>query len=189
MTSAIRRCILLFAPLGLAAGVGGGFYAMLQGLRTGDYDPRGVPSVLIGRPVPKFAPLPPLEGADVPSFSSADLRAPDRPVLVNFWASWCVPCLVEHPQLTHLAREDVPVLGINYRDTPQDALGFLRRHGNPFARLGRDETGRVGIEWGVYGLPETFLVDRGGIVRWRHVGAITEEILRRNLLPLLRRHA
>ena len=189
MTSAVRRRILLYVPLGLAAAAGGGFYAMLQGLRTGDYDPRGVPSALIGRPVPEFAALPPLEGAGVPPFSSADLRTPDRPVLVNFWASWCVPCLVEHPQLTRLAREGVLLLGVNYKDTPADALGFLRRNGNPFARLGRDETGRLGIEWGVYGLPETFLVDRGGTIRWRQVGAITEEVLRRDLLPLLRRHA
>jgi cytochrome c biogenesis protein CcmG/thiol:disulfide interchange protein DsbE len=189
MTSSSTRRILLLAPLGLAAAAGGGFYAMLQGLRTGDYDPRRVSSALIGRPVPEFAALPPLEGAGVPSFSSADLRARDRPVLVNFWASWCVPCLVEHPQLTRLAREGVPVFGVSYKDTPTDALDFLGRNGNPFARLGSDQTGRVGIEWGVYGLPETFLVDRGGIVRWRQVGAITEEILRRDLRPFLRRHA
>ena len=82
-----------------------------------------------------------------------------------------------------------PWLDFDADRPPSDALGFLRRNGNPFARLGRDETGRLGIEWGVYGLPETFLVGRGGIVRWRQVGAITEEILRRDLLPLLRRHA
>ena len=90
------------------------------------------------------------------------------------------------PQLTHLAREDVPVLGINYRDTPQDALGFLRRHGNPFARLGRDETGRVGIEWGVYGVPETYIVDAEGRISYRHVGPLMPFDLDEKILPLIR---
>ncbi len=103
--------------------------------------------------------------------SAADLRGPfPAPVVVNFWASWCVPCIVEHPQLMRLKRDGVPVFGINYKDKPADAAAFLARHGDPFARLGRDEPGRVAIDWGVYGVPETYLIDRQGIIRWRYAG-------------------
>jgi len=188
MTPTTRR-LLLYAPLAAVGAAGAGFFAMLQGLQTGGYDPRRLPSPLVGRTAPDFPPPPPLEGAGVPTFSAADLRAPERPVLVNFWASWCVPCLIEHPLLTRLSREGVPVFGLNYKDTPQDAMGFLRRNGNPFARLGRDEAGRIGIEWGVYGLPETFLIDRGGVIRWKQVGAMTEAILQQDLRPMLQRFA
>lgn len=187
MTPASRRALLL-APLGVAVLGGASFYAMLRGLRSGDYDPRGVPSVLIGRTPPEFS-LPPLEGSGLPALSAADLRDLPRPVLVNFWASWCVPCIIEHPQLMRLQRDGVAVFGVNYKDRPADAQAFLTRHGNPFARLGRDEPGRVAIDWGVYGVPETYLLDRGGIIRWRWPGPITPEVLRDDLTPLLRRHA
>lgn len=183
-----RRRALLLAPLGLAAAAGLGFLGMLRGLRTGDYDPRGVPSALIGRPVPDFA-LPPLEGSGRPGLAAADLRAPGRPVLVNFFASWCLPCVVEHPMLMRLSRQGVPVHGVSYKDRPADSLAFLRRHGNPYDRLGVDEPGRVAIEWGLYGVPETYLLDREGIIRWRWAGPLTEEVLRQDLEPLLRRHA
>ena len=182
------RRALLFLPLGLAAGAGVGFWAMLRGLRDGSYNPTGVPSALIGKPVPAFA-LAPIEGVEVPPFPATALRGLDRPVLVNFWASWCVPCVIEHPQLMQLARDGVPVLGVNYKDKAPDAAAFLKRHGNPFARLGADGTGRVGIDWGVYGVPETYLIDRGGIIRWRWAGPVTPEILAQDLRPLLRRYA
>ncbi|MCB4820602.1 DsbE family thiol:disulfide interchange protein [Roseicella aerolata] len=183
-----RRRLLLLAPLGVAAAAGVGFYAMLRGLGTGSYDPKGVPSALIGRQPPEFS-LPPLEGADLPGLSSADLRGAGRPVLVNFFASWCVPCVIEHPQLMRLAREGVPVLGVAYKDKPADALGFLRRHGNPYRKLGVDLPGRVAIDWGLYGVPETYLVDREGFIRWRWAGPITDDTLKQELQPLLRRHA
>ncbi|MFB9969454.1 redoxin family protein [Pseudoroseomonas cervicalis] len=141
-----RRMIML-APLGLAVAGGAGFYGMLRGLGDGSYDPRGVPSVLVGKQAPAFT-LPPLEASGVPSFGDAELRELPAPVLVNFWASWCVPCIVEHPQLMRLSRDGVPVFGINYKDKPADAAQFLTRHGNPFRRLGRDEPGRVAIDWG-----------------------------------------
>ncbi|MDQ1080958.1 DsbE family thiol:disulfide interchange protein [Pseudoroseomonas cervicalis] len=182
-----RRMIML-APLGLAVAGGAGFYGMLRGLGDGSYDPRGVPSVLVGKQAPSFT-LPPLEASGVPAFGDAELRALPAPVLVNFWASWCVPCIVEHPQLMRLAREGVPVFGINYKDKPGDAAQFLTRHGNPFRRLGRDEPGRVAIDWGVYGVPETYLLDRQGIVRWRWPGPVTPEVLEQDIRPLLRRHA
>lgn len=183
-----RRRGLLLAPLVLAGGAGLGFYAMLRGLRTGDYDPRGVPSALLGKPVPEFS-LPPLEGADRPGLSAEDLRGPARPVLVNFFASWCMPCVIEHPQLMRLARAGVPVLGVAYKDRPGDSLGFLQKHGNPYARLGVDQPGRVAIDWGLYGVPETYLVDKAGIIRWRWAGPLTEDTLRQELEPLLRRYA
>ncbi len=183
-----RRRALLLIPLGLAAGAGAGFLAMLRGLQTGDYDPKGVPSALLGKPVPDFA-LPALEGAERPPLAAADLRAPGRPVLVNFFASWCLPCVVEHPMLVRLSRAGVPVMGIAYKDKPEDSLAFLRRHGNPFARIGVDRPGRIAIDWGVYGVPETYLLDKDGIIRWRWAGPLTEEVLARDLEPLLKRHA
>ncbi|MBR0649260.1 DsbE family thiol:disulfide interchange protein [Roseomonas terrae] len=180
---------MLYTPLALAGAAGAGFWVMLRGLQTGDYDPRGVPSALIGRGVPEFS-LPAVEGSDRPALSAADLRGPlPRPVLVNFWASWCVPCIVEHPQLMALSREGVPVLGINYKDKPEDALAFLARRGDPYTRLGRDEPGRVAIDWGLYGVPETYLIDRQGIIRWRYAGPVTPEVVAQDLRPLLRRYA
>jgi cytochrome c biogenesis protein CcmG/thiol:disulfide interchange protein DsbE len=182
----MNRRWLMLAPLGVAVAGGAGFYAMLRGMGTGSYDPRGVPSVLVGKPAPAFS-LPPLQ--DLPALSNANLTDLPAPVLVNFWASWCVPCIVEHPQLMRLSREGVPVLGINYKDKPADAAAFLTRHGNPFARLGRDEPGRVAIDWGVYGVPETYLLDRKGIIRWRWPGPVTPEVLDQDIRPLLKRHA
>lgn len=183
-----RRRALLLAPLVVAGGAGLGFYAMLRGLRTGDYDPRGVPSALIGKEAPDFS-LPPLEGADRPGLSAADLRGQGRPVLVNFFASWCVPCVIEHPQMMRLSRAGVPVFGIAYKDKPQDSLGFLHKHGMPYTRLGVDLPGRVAIDWGVYGVPETYLIDKSGVIRWRWAGPVTEDTLTQDLEPLLRRYA
>lgn len=183
-----RRRALMLAPLGLAVAGGAGFYAMLRGLGTGSYDPRGVPSALLGKPAPAFA-LPPLEESGLPALSNTDLADLPAPVLVNFWASWCVPCIVEHPQLMRLSRDGVAVFGVNYKDKAVDAAAFLTRHGNPFRRLGRDEPGRVAIDWGVYGVPETYLLDRKGIIRWRWPGPVTPEVLDQDLRPLLKRHA
>jgi cytochrome c biogenesis protein CcmG/thiol:disulfide interchange protein DsbE len=183
-----RRRALMLAPLGLAVAGGAGFYAMLRGLGTGSYDPRGVPSALLGKPAPAFA-LPPLAESSLPALSNADLADLPAPVLVNFWASWCVPCIVEHPQLMRLSRDGVAVFGVNYKDKAGDAAAFLTRHGNPFRRLGRDEPGRVAIDWGVYGVPETYLLDRKGIIRWRWPGPVTPEVLEQDIRPLLRRHA
>jgi cytochrome c biogenesis protein CcmG/thiol:disulfide interchange protein DsbE len=184
----VGRRWMLYAPLALAGGACLGFYAMLRGMRSGSYDPRGVPSALLGRAAPEFE-VPPVEGSNVPALAAADLRAPDRPVLVNFWASWCLPCVAEHPMLMRLARGGTPVFGINYKDRPPDARAFLERHGNPFAKLGADAPGRVAIDWGVYGVPETYLIDKEGVIRWRWAGPITPEVLDNDLRPLLRRYA
>jgi cytochrome c biogenesis protein CcmG/thiol:disulfide interchange protein DsbE len=175
------------APLGVAAAAGVGFFAMLRGMGTGAYDPKGVPSALLGKPAPDLS-LPPLDGADRPAITAADLRNTGRPVLVNFFASWCVPCVIEHPQLMKLSREGIPVLGVAYKDKPADALGFLQKHGTPYTRLGTDLPGRAAIEWGLYGVPETYLIDRDGIIRWRWAGPLTEDTLTAELRPLLKRY-
>ncbi|MBC7433558.1 MAG: DsbE family thiol:disulfide interchange protein [Rubritepida sp.] len=183
-----RRRLLLAAPLGVAAAAGVGFWAMLSGLQDGSFNPRGVPSALLGRPPPDFA-LPPVEGSTLPGFASADLRGLERPSLVNFWASWCVPCIIEHPQLMALRAEGVPIFGISYKDRAPDALQFLSRRGDPFLRLAADPPGRVAIDWGVYGVPESYILDRQGIIRWRYAGPITADIMNEDVKPLLRRHA
>jgi cytochrome c biogenesis protein CcmG/thiol:disulfide interchange protein DsbE len=186
--SPVARRALLFAPFAVAAAGGVAFYGMLQGMKTGEYNPRGVPSALIGRSPPDFT-LPPLEGSDTPPLGSADLRNLPGPALVNFWASWCVPCIIEHPQLMRLSREGVPVFGIAYKDKPADSLKFLRERGNPYRLLSKDEPGRVAIDWGVYGVPETYLLDRQGIIRWRFAGPVTPDVLEQDIRPLIRRYA
>ena len=183
----LRRRLLLFAPLGAAAVAGVSFLAMLRGLSTGSFDPRGVPSPLVGRRIPDFS-LPPQPPATA-GFGSADLLAAGRPVLVNFFASWCVPCVAEAPLLARLKADGVPIWGIAYKDTDQAAAAFLARTGDPYLRLARDEPGRVAIDWGVYGVPETYVVDRNGIVRWRWAGPLTDDVIAQQVQPLLRKYA
>ena len=145
-------------------------------------DPSILPSALIDRPAPDFD-LPALPGV-AGGVARADLAGSVR--LVNFFASWCVPCLAEHPLLTRMAHEDgIPVFGVNYKDATADATAWLARHGNPYERVGADGDGRVAIDWGVYGVPETFVVDREGHIRFRHAGPLTPEIVRDQLLPLI----
>jgi cytochrome c biogenesis protein CcmG/thiol:disulfide interchange protein DsbE len=147
-------------------------------------DARVLPSALIDKPAPEFA-LPPIPGRDDHGFSRADLGG--EPMLVNVWASWCVPCRAEHPIITRLAEEEgVIVHGINYKDQPADAKAFLDQLGDPFTRIGQDRDGRVAIEWGVYGVPETFVIDRQGRIRYKHVGPMMPRDIERTILPLLR---
>lgn len=141
-----------------------------------------LPSVLIGKPVPQFV-LPPITGR-TEGFSTADLQG--KVALVNFFASWCVPCRAEHPFVTELARNGVPVYGINYKDKAPNALAWLAELGDPFTRIGADTDGREGIEFGVYGLPETFVVASDGTIAYRVVGAITRATMDQTLLPLIR---
>jgi cytochrome c biogenesis protein CcmG/thiol:disulfide interchange protein DsbE len=145
-------------------------------------DPQTLPSVLIDKPAPSFA-LPPLPGRDERGFSRSDLGG--EPMLVNVFASWCVPCRVEHPVLEQLARDGVVIHAINYKDAPEDALAFLRALGDPFTRIGADRQGRAAIDWGVYGVPETFVIDRQGRIRYRHVGPLQPRDLERTIRPLL----
>ncbi len=147
-------------------------------------DPSIVPSALIDQPVPEFT-LPALkeEGAGL---ATTDLKG--EVSLVNVFASWCVPCRAEHPLLMGLAeRDQVRIHGINYKDAPDDATDWLRDLGDPYERIGADQDGRVSIDWGVYGVPETFIVDGDGRIRYKHVGPMTPEVLEKKLLPLIER--
>ena len=158
-----------------------GFY--LHQIGTGEKNAAEVPSVLIGKPAPEFD-LPPIEGMDG-GLKTADLQG--RVAMVNVFASWCPPCRQEHPLLMRLARAGVPIYGINIKDKPKDARAFLRRLGNPYRRIGADLSGRVSIDWGVYGYPETFVLDRTGRVRYKHVGPILARDLETRIVPLLKK--
>lgn len=178
-----RRRVLLLAPFGAAALAGAGFMTVLGRMKAGRFDPHDVPSQLIGRPMPEFT-LPGQEPGQ--GFGSADIAALRRPVLVNFFASWCVPCVVEHPELMALSGAGVPIWGVAYKDTVAAASGFVARHGNPYARIARDAPGQVAIDWGVYGVPESYLIDSQGVVRWRMAGPLTPAVVSEQLQPLLR---
>ncbi len=146
-------------------------------------DPTRVPSALIDQPIPAFE-LPPLPGSGVPGLSDEAIKG--KVALVNVFASWCVPCKAEHPILMRLAEERrVPIYGINYKDAEQDARAWLDALGNPYTAIGHDLSGRVSIDWGVYGVPETFVIDRDGRIRHKHVGPITPQILQDEILPLI----
>ena len=141
-----------------------------------------VPSALIGKPAPHLS-LPALEGTNRPALDPASFKG--NVTIVNVWASWCAPCRVEHPLLVRLAKDPrIRVAGINYKDQPANALKFLTQLGNPFAAIGVDTAGRAAIEWGVYGVPETFLVGRDGMIRYNQVGPITPENLSRLLAEI-----
>lgn len=149
-------------------------------------DPSRLPSPLVGRYVPSFD-LPPVAGLDVPGLSSADFGK-GTPMVVNVWASWCVPCREEHSVLVALkGLIDVPLVALNYKDDPESAARFLGALGNPFSRVGADSTGRVSIDWGVYGVPETYVVDGHGLIVYKHVGPLTPEALDSEILPALKK--
>ena len=151
-----------------------------------DDDASVVPSALIGRAVPQFD-LPALEGSDVPGFATRDFGKGEV-IIVNVWASWCVPCRAEHPLLKSLAAEGgVALYGINYKDAAAAASRFLRELGNPFARIGADRSGRVGLDWGVYGVPETYIVDGQGRIAYKHVGPLTRDALEQKILPAIQK--
>jgi cytochrome c biogenesis protein CcmG/thiol:disulfide interchange protein DsbE len=147
-------------------------------------NPREVPSPLIGKPAPAFT-LPQV-AATGKTLSPADFKG--QVALVNVWASWCVSCRQEHPVLLQLATQGVvPIYGLNYKDQREAALGWLGQHGDPYVASAFDADGRVGIDWGVYGVPETFVIDQAGIIRHKHTGPVTPEALEREILPLVRR--
>lgn len=148
-----------------------------------DRDPNLVRSVLIDKPAPQFA-LPPVEGLDTPGFDTASLLG--EVTVVNVFASWCIPCRDEHPLLTALRQQTgVRLFGINQKDAPENARAFLAELGNPYDRIGADSDGRASIEWGVYGVPETFVVDAEGIIVFKHVGPLSPSAISDNLLPAL----
>lgn len=182
----IQRRTLLLAPLGAAAVGGTAFWMLLGRMSQGTYDPHSVPSMLIGKPLPEFSlpGRPPGAG-----FSSADIIASKRPALVNFFASWCIPCIQEAPVLMQLKRRGTPIWGIAYKDKPEHTADFLKQNGDPYTRIARDEPGTVAINFGLYGVPETYLVDGSGIVRWRWAGGLSDDVVSQYLDPLMQRLA
>lgn len=161
------RRAAVFIPLAIFLALAAIFFFRIGG------DHSVVPSALIGRNAPDLQ-LPALNGANVPAIDPASFKG--AVTVVNVWASWCGPCRAEHPYLVRLSKEArIRVAGINYKDQPQNALRFLKDQGNPFASISADNAGRAAIEWGVYGVPETFLVGRDGRIRYKQVGPLTAE--------------
>jgi len=147
-------------------------------------DPREIPSPLIGKPAPDF---------DLQAIENPDLRVDRKAMLgkvwlFNAWASWCVACREEHPVLVEFARTGiVPIIGLNYKDTRADGMRWLNEFGNPYQTSAFDEAGRVGIDYGIYAVPETFLIDKQGVVRFKQIGPVTPELLHDRLLPLIKK--
>jgi cytochrome c biogenesis protein CcmG/thiol:disulfide interchange protein DsbE len=180
-STAPRTTFLMVLPLLAFIGL-----ALLFWFRLGSGDPSRIPSALIGRPAPQTT-LPPLEGlqnngTQVPGLAPAVFTG--KVSLVNVWASWCVPCHDEAPLLVDLARDArFQIVGINYKDAPDNARRFLGRYGNPFGIVGTDANGRASIEWGVYGVPETFIVGRDRKIVYKLVGPITPDNIKTVLMP------
>ena len=164
--------------------VAGIFLALVTLLAAGlRLNPREVPSPLIGKPAPRFE-LPLLDAPDK-TFSQKDMLG--AVWILNVWASWCPPCLVEHPVVTDLARSGIaPVVGLNYKDTREDALPWLKRNGDPYQLSVYDAAGRIAIDYGVYGVPETYVIDRKGVIRYKHIGPLTPEVAQKKLQPLVK---
>ena len=173
-----RRHLINVMPLVVFAGLA---VAFAWGLTR---NPQELPSALIGKPAPTFS-LPPVQGRTL-GLSSGDLKG--QVSLVNVFASWCIACRAEHPLLLQLAaRKTVPINGLNYKDAPQDAADWLDALGDPYAHTGADRDGRVAIDWGVTGVPETFVVDASGIVVYKQIGPVTQQALDETILPLVAR--
>lgn len=182
---ALRRRLPFLLPVLVFLVLAGYF---LWGLGP-ERDPRDVPSPLVGEPLPEIT-LPPIPGRGGEGLDTAAIKARGEPALVNVFASWCVPCLAEHPILTRLAeREGVAIYGINYKDAAAEARTWLNRHGDPYTRIGAlpAERAEAGIDLGIYGVPETFVIDSNGIIRHKETGPITRKRLQKTILPLLDR--
>jgi cytochrome c biogenesis protein CcmG/thiol:disulfide interchange protein DsbE len=179
----MRRKILVALPLLLFLALAALFF-----FRLGSGDPSRIPSALIGREAPK-ADLPPVlglmqDGKPVPGLNGSEFMG--NVTIVNVWASWCVPCHDEVPFLEELAKDKrIRLVGINYKDQPDNARRFIGRYGNPFVAVGADPNGRAAIEWGVYGVPETFLVGRDGRIAYKLVGPLTEDNMKAVVMPAI----
>jgi cytochrome c biogenesis protein CcmG/thiol:disulfide interchange protein DsbE len=161
-------------------------FAVLMGfLAVGlSLNPREIPSPLINKPAPAFS-LPSLDAPEQ-KIATQDLRG--KVWILNVWASWCVACRIEHPLLVEFSKTGaVPIYGLNYKDKRDDAIRWLGKFGNPYTRSLSDTDGLVGIDFGVYGVPETFVIDKAGVIRMKHIGPVTPEVLRDDILPLVRK--
>ena len=175
-----RRAWLVFVPLALFAAVAGLFL-----LRLGAGDASRLPSALIGKSVPAFA-LAAVDGLGKPGLAAADLKT-GKVTVVNVFASWCGPCREEAPALLQLSQQGLPLVGIAYKDKPENTRRFLADDGDPFRAIGADTTGRTGIDFGVYGVPETYVVDGTGTITAKIVGPLTDDAIRKDLLPAVAR--
>jgi cytochrome c biogenesis protein CcmG/thiol:disulfide interchange protein DsbE len=173
----LKRVALFLIPLAL-------FFVLVMFLLRGLWlNPREVPSPLIGKPAPLFT-LPALH--DKAPFTSKDLLG--QVWIMNVWASWCAPCRLEHPLFNDLAAQKlVPIVGLNYKDAPEAARRWLAELGDPYLVSVIDNDGRTGIDFGVYGVPETFVIDRHGVIRHKHIGPVTPEVMRDRIIPLVRK--
>ena len=164
-------------PLGI-------FIVLVAFLAVGlNLNPREVPSPLVGKPAPAFA-LPQLHKPEA-SFAPKDMQG--KVWLLNVWASWCVSCRQEHPILVELAKSGlVPIYGLNYKDPREDALKWLKQFGDPYTLSIVDAEGRVGIDYGVYGVPETYVIDKAGVIRYKQIGPVTQDALEKTILPLVK---
>jgi cytochrome c biogenesis protein CcmG/thiol:disulfide interchange protein DsbE len=159
-----------------------GFIALVILLGIGlRLNPREVPSPLVGKPAPHF---------ELPLLAQPEKRFSQKDMLgsvwvLNVWASWCPPCLVEHPVITELAKT-IPVVGLNYKDARDDAIPWLKRNGDPYKLTVQDVSGRIGIDYGVYGVPETYVIDRQGVIRYKHIGPVSADAVREKIAPLLK---
>ncbi|CAN0374440.1 unnamed protein product [Discosporangium mesarthrocarpum] len=169
-------------PLAAFVAVIAVFAWLLLFAEDGARDASTIPSALIGQPVPDFT-LPPVDPSIPGGFATADLRG--EPAIVNVFASWCVPCLAEHPLIAALAKQGWRVYGLNHKDKPEDARRWLDTHGNPYTAIGADDDGRASIEWGVTGVPETFIVDAEGVIRFKWAGPLTPDLVANKLQPVL----
>jgi cytochrome c biogenesis protein CcmG, thiol:disulfide interchange protein DsbE len=170
--------IALFAALGgLLA------YALYLSM-TGQYSPREIPSPLIGKPLPNFS----LASLHEPKRMVTPQSLRGRVYLLNVWASWCAECRVEHPFFNEIAkRKIIPIVGLNYKDKREDAFAWLKQLGDPYEMSLSDTEGRIGIDLGVYGVPETFVIDKEGVIRMKHIGAVNAEVWSKKLLPMIQK--
>lgn len=172
-----RRGLIVLLPLAIFLTLAGVFLTQLLSGR----DISAVPSALLGEPAPKTE-LPPLEGISLPGVDTEQFAG--KVTLLNVFASWCAPCREEHPVLMALAQDDrFRIVGLNYKDKPENARRFLGDLGNPYDAVGTDEAGRSAIDWGVYGVPETFLIGKDGKIAFKHVGPLTVQSVQATLLP------
>lgn len=183
MTPIQKRRLVMSLPILIAVAVGGGFWAMLSGMREGRFDPRAIETPATKRRIPDFnlAGLMP----DEPHLSRAILATRSKPVLINFFASWCIPCITELPELQSLSQE-VTIWGIAYKDRPENARALVLRNNKPYKMSAQDVDGNFGIQLGINGVPESFLVMPDGRIIWHDAAPINAETIRKVLRPLLK---